>query len=121
MDGRASVIKYWGMYPVQALDGIGAGLQSVAVRGLVAHILNGTGRVNVGQGAVMTVQGVGAALGPAIGGWLAQDLGYPAAFMILGCFAIGSIVTWLLFASVLKPTCAGKRTGDSAAVPVPAS
>jgi MFS family permease len=117
----ASVIKYWGVLPVQALDGIGAGLQSVAVLGLVARILNGTGRVNVGQGAVMTVQGVGAALSPAIGGWLAQELGYPAAFTVLGCFAIGSIVIWLSFASVLKPACAGKRTGDSAAVPVPAS
>jgi MFS family permease len=103
------VIKYWGMYPVQALDGIGAGLQSVAVPGLAARILNGTGRVNVGQGAVMTVQGVGAALSPAIGGWLAQDLGYPAAFMILGCLAIGSIVTWHLFASVLRPACAGSE------------
>lgn len=38
------------------LDGVGAGLQSVAVPGLVARILNGTGRVNVGQGSVMTVQ-----------------------------------------------------------------
>jgi MFS family permease len=117
----ASVIKYWGVFPVQALDGIGAGLQSVAVPGLVARILNGTGRVNVGQGAVMTVQGVGAALSPAIGGWLAQELGYPATFTILGCFAIGSIVIWLSFASVLKPACVGKPTGHSAAVPVPAS
>ena len=64
-----SVIEYWGVWPVQALDGIGAGLQSVAVPGLVACILNGTGRVNVGQGAVMTVQGLGASLSPAIGGW----------------------------------------------------
>jgi len=87
----------------------------------VARVLNGTGRVNVGQGAIMTAQGVGAALSPAIGGLLAQDLGYPAAFAILGCFAIDSVVTWLLFASVLKPACAGKRRGDSAAVPVPAS
>ena len=110
-----------GMYPVQALDGIGAGLQSVAVPGLVARILNSTGRINVGQGAVRTVQGVGAALSPAIGGWLAQELGYPATFTTLGCFAIGSIVIWLSFASLLKPACAGKRTGDSAAVPVPAS
>ena len=54
------------------LDGVGAGLQSVAVPGLVARILNGTGRVNVGQGAVMTVQGLGASLSPAIGGWMAQ-------------------------------------------------
>jgi hypothetical protein len=30
--------------PVQALDGIGAGLQSIAVPGLVARILNGTGK-----------------------------------------------------------------------------
>ena len=55
----AHLITAWGVYPVQMLDGIGAGLQSVAVPGLVARILNGTGRVNVGQGAVMTVQGLG--------------------------------------------------------------
>jgi MFS family permease len=116
----ASVIKYWGVFPVQALDGIGAGLQSVAVPGLVARILNGTGRVNVGQGAVMTVQGIGAALSPAIGGWLAQELGYPSAFAILGCFAVGSIAIWLSFAALLKPACAGKVTGDGAAL-APAS
>jgi predicted MFS family arabinose efflux permease len=117
----ASAIKYWGVFPVQALDGIGAGLQSVAVPGLVARILNGTGRVNVGQGAVMTVQGIGAALSPAIGGWLAQELGYPIAFVILGCFAVGSIAIWLSFAALLKPACAGKPIGGGAAVPVPAS
>lgn len=103
----ASVIKGWGVFPVQALDGIGAGLQSVAVPGLVARILNGTGRVNVGQGAVMTVQGVGASLSPALGGWIAQELGYPIAFVTLGCLAIGSISLWIGFASVLKPACAG--------------
>jgi hypothetical protein len=27
---------------------------------------------NIGQGAVMTMQGVGAALSPAMGGWMAQ-------------------------------------------------
>lgn len=56
----AWLLNKWGVYPVQILDGIGAGLQSVAVPGLVARILDGTGRVNVGQGAVMTVQGIGA-------------------------------------------------------------
>src|SRR5258705_6840936 len=71
----ASVIKYWGAVAGQALGGIVAGLESVAAPGLVARILNGTGRVNVGQGAVMTVQGVGAALSPAIGGRLGQELG----------------------------------------------
>ena len=35
----------------------------------------------------MTVQGLGASLSPAIGGWIAQELGYSAMFMILGSFA----------------------------------
>ena len=102
-----TVIEHWGVWPVQVLDGVGAGLQSVAVPGLVACLLNGTGRVNVGQGAVMTVQGVGASLSPAIGGWLAQLLGYSAAFYILGSFALLSVALWLGFAGMLRPACAG--------------
>jgi MFS family permease len=102
----AFVINRWGVYPVQILDGVGAGLQSVVVPALVARILHGSGRVNVGQGAVMTVQGVGASLSPLIGGWIAQEIGYPATFMILGSFALGSIALWLGFASILKPACA---------------
>ncbi len=105
-------IEHWGVWPVQALDGIGAGLQSVAVPGLVACLLNGTGRVNVGQGAVMTVQGVGASLSPAIGGWLAQVLGYHVAFYILGSFALISLALWIGFAGTLRPACAGTRDGE---------
>ncbi len=100
-------IEHWGVWPVQALDGIGAGLQSVAVPGLVARLLDGTGRVNVGQGAVMTVQGLGASLSPAIGGWLAQMLGYHAAFFILGSFALASVALWIGFAGTLRPACSG--------------
>jgi MFS family permease len=102
-----SVIEHWGVWPVQALDGVGAGLQSVAVPGLVARLLDGTGRVNVGQGAVMTVQGVGASLSPALGGWLAQTLGYRAAFYILGAFALASLALWIGFAGLLRAACAG--------------
>ncbi|MES1179877.1 MAG: MFS transporter, partial [Hyphomicrobium sp.] len=104
----ANLLVPWGVYPVQILDGVGAGLQSVAVPGLVARILNGTGRINVGQGAVMTVQGLGAALSPAIGGWIAQAFGYSAMFYILGSFAILSIVLWLAYGTLLKPACSGK-------------
>jgi len=81
------------------------------VPGLVARILDGTGRVNVGQGAVMTVQGLGASLSPAIGGWIAQDIGYGPMFMILGCFAFGSIALWVGSGSLLKPACAGTPDG----------
>jgi MFS family permease len=101
----AFAINWWGVYPVQILDGVGAGLQSVVVPGVVARILHGSGRVNAGQGAVMTVQGLGAALSPLIGGWIAQEIGYEATFMILGSFAFGSIALWLGFASTLRPAC----------------
>ena len=112
----AYVQNKWGVYPVQMLDGIGAGLQSVAVPGLVARILDGTGRVNVGQGAVMTVQGLGESFSPAIGGWIAQEIGYSAMFLILGSFAIGSIALWWGFAGVLKPACARHEPDKSAPV-----
>jgi MFS family permease len=103
----AHLINRWGVYPVQMLDGVGAGLQSVAVPALVARVLNGTGRINVGQGAVMTVQGLGASLSPAIGGWIAQGIGYSATFTILGAFALGSVALWIAFAGILKPACQG--------------
>ncbi|MFT3693818.1 MAG: MFS transporter [Kofleriaceae bacterium] len=99
-------IEQWGVWPVQALDGIGAGLQSVAVPGLVACLLSGSGRVNVGQGAVMTVQGIGAALSPALGGWMAQSLGYQITFFILGSFALASIVLWVGFGASVRSACA---------------
>ncbi len=95
------------VWPVQALDDIGAGLQSVAVPGLVACLLNGTGRVNVGQGAGMTMQGVGASLSSTVGGWLAQAFGYHIAFYILGSFALVSVGLWLRFGGILRPACAG--------------
>ena len=107
-------IEHWGVWPVQALDGIGAGLQSVAVPGLVACLLAGTGRVNVGQGAVMTVQGIGASLSPAIGGWIAQGLGYQTAFYILGSFAVASLALWIMFAATIRGACeAAAETGDA--------
>jgi hypothetical protein len=98
----ASVIHGWGVWPVQVLDGIGAGLQSVAVPGLVARMLNGTGRVNVGQGAVMSLQGIGASLSPALGGAIAQAAGYRVAFLILGAFSLGSLALWLVFSKTLR-------------------
>jgi MFS family permease len=93
---------WWGVIPVQILDGIGAGLQSVAVPGMVARSLNGTGRVNLGQGAVITVQGIGASLSPVVGGWFAQWIGYQATFLLLGGFGLISIALWVAFGSAVK-------------------
>jgi MFS family permease len=83
-----------GLVPVQMLDGVGAGLIGVAVPGLVARILAGTGHVNAGLGAVMTMQGVGAALSPALGGYVAEKLGYASSFLVLGAVALVALVLW---------------------------
>jgi len=98
----AGVIATWGVVPVQTLDGVGAGMLSVAVAGLVARVLDGTGHINAGQGAVMTVQGLGAALSPAMGGFIAQTLRFRTAFVILGGLSLGSMIIWLGFASTLR-------------------
>ena len=102
-----SVIRGWGVWPVQALDGVATGLQSVAVPGLIAHPLSGTGRVNVGQGAVMRVHGLGASLSPATGGWLARLIGYKLAFLILGGFALRSLALSVRFAGTTHRAWAG--------------
>jgi predicted MFS family arabinose efflux permease len=113
----ALFINAWGVWPVQMLDGVGAGLQSVAVPALVVRLLQGTGRVNVGQGVVMTAQGAGAALSPALGGLLAQHFGYPTAFFVLGAVSTGSLALWLIFGAGLRKTCGI----DAASTDVPQS
>ncbi|ORV45187.1 MFS transporter [Mycobacterium conspicuum] len=111
----AGIITTWGVIPVQVLDGIGAGMLSVAVPGLVARILDGTGHVNAGQGAIMAAQGLGGALSPVLGGVVAQHFGFPAAFAMLGSLSLGSLLIWLRFRSVLR------RVDENApAVPAPA-
>jgi MFS family permease len=105
------LVTGWGVWPVQALDGVASGLISVAGPGIVARIMDGTGRVNAAQGAVMAAQGFGGAVSPALGGWIAQSFGYPAALATLGAFALASLALWIGFARTLRP--------DSAASPSP--
>ena len=78
----------WALIPVQILDGVGAGLLGVATPGLVARILAGSGRFNLGLGFAMTAQGIGASLSTLLGGVVAQQLGYPSAFLVLGGVAL---------------------------------
>jgi hypothetical protein len=50
---------------------------------------------------------------------MAQELGYGAAFLLLGLFAAGSVALWLAFAPMLKPACAGSPRQTTAARPHP--
>jgi predicted MFS family arabinose efflux permease len=106
----ALMISAWGVWPVESLDGVASGLLSVAAPGLIARIMDGTGRVNAAQGAVMAAQGFGGAVSPALGGWIAQALGYPAALATLGGFALVSVALWIGFAQTLKRASASIAT-----------
>src|SRR5262249_20884960 len=92
---------WWGVVPVEILDGIGIGLQGVAVPGMVARSLYGTGRVNLAQGAVITIQGGGAALSPALGGWIAQWVGFSPAFLVLGGLGLLAAGVWVLLGATV--------------------
>ena len=110
----ASVANPWVIAPVQVLDGLGAGVLGVAVPGLVARILAGTGHVNAGLGAVMTMQGIGAAMSATVGGVAADRLGYAAAFLLLGGIAVAALAVWVATRPVTAEAC-----GDTPATIVP--
>lgn len=96
----------WGLIPIQMLDGVGAGLLGVAVPGLVARILAGTGHVNAGLGAVMTFQAVGAATSAALAGFVAEEMGYATAFLVLAGAAAAGLALWLAAAPAEARTAA---------------
>jgi len=93
---------WWGVVPVEILDGLGIGLQSVAVPGMVARSLYGTGRINLAQGGVITIQGAGAAFSPAVGGWIAQWIGFSTTFLVLGALGLVAAALWIAFGAAVK-------------------
>ncbi|WQF80439.1 Putative major facilitator superfamily, MFS transporter superfamily [Colletotrichum destructivum] len=97
-------IKSWGVWPVQILDGVGAGIQSVAIPGLLAVMMAGTGRVNVTFGIVGGVtRQTGAAISHSLGGWMAEARGYSFALYLSGVFPLVSLAIWLGFYKMLRP------------------
>jgi MFS family permease len=72
---------------VQLLDGIGAGIFGAITPLLVADLMRGTGRYNLAQGAVATLQGIGASTSGLFAGVIVDHFGYSAAFLSLGAAA----------------------------------
>jgi predicted MFS family arabinose efflux permease len=91
---------YW-LVGVQLLDGVGAGIYGAIFPVIVADLMRGTGRYNVAQGAIITAQGVGAALSTALAGLVVVHAGYSAAFLTLAAVATAGL---LLFLFVMPET-----------------
>jgi predicted MFS family arabinose efflux permease len=99
---------YW-LVGVQLLDGVGAGIYGAIFPVIVADLMRGTGRFNVAQGAVITAQGIGAALSTSVAGFVVVHAGYSAAFLTLA--GVASIGLALYF-FVMPETQAPKTAGD---------
>jgi MFS family permease len=82
---------------VQLLDGIGAGIFGAITPLIIADLMRGTGRYNLAQGAVATVQGIGASLSGLVAGIIVDHFGYSAAFLTSGSAACGALAA-LFFA-----------------------
>jgi predicted MFS family arabinose efflux permease len=84
--------QFW-LVAVQTLDGVGAGLFGALFPIIVADLMRGTGRYNVAQGAILTAQGIGAALSTTLAGVVVVHAGYSAAFLTLAAVALaGALV-----------------------------
>lgn len=85
-----SVDPHW-LVLTEILDGVGAGLISVAGPAAIADLTYGGGRTQTAMGAVAAVQSVGGVLSFTIGAYLAQHVSWPAAFGALALFPIGAV------------------------------
>ena len=101
--------SFW-LIGVQVLDGLGAGIFGALTPLVIADIMRGTGRYNLAQGAVATMQGIGASLSGLAAGLIVDYFGYSAAFLALGAAAS---VAFAVFA-VLMP-----ETAESQVAPGP--
>src|SRR5262249_13112117 len=81
----------------QALDGICASVLAVTIPLVVADLIGGSGRFNLGLGIVGSAVGIGAALSTTLAGWMFDHLGGAAAFAGLACVALAGLIFVLLF------------------------
>ena len=59
-------------------------------------MMRGTGRYNLAQGAIATVQGIGASLSGLAAGVIVDHFGYSAAFLAAGVAALVALVVFAL-------------------------
>jgi len=101
---------FWTVFPVQILDGVGAGLIGILTPVAVERLLAGSGRFNVGLGAVMTMQGVGASLSNVVAGTVVGNYGYHASHLLSGAIAVIAIVIFVRCRRVIIAPATGAPT-----------
>ncbi len=104
--------SFW-LIGVQLLDGVGAGIFGALTPLVITDIMRGTGRYNLAQGAIATVQGIGASLSGLAAGVIVDHLGYSAAFLAAGAAALAALVVfaiWMPETAEAEPGSRGSKT-----------
>lgn len=96
---------------VQLLDGVGAGIYGALTPLVIADVMRGTGRYNLAQGLVATMQGVGASVSGLAAGILVDNAGYTTTFLSLGAAAA---VAFVVFLTAMPETAKGAAGNDPA-------
>ncbi|MDQ0457106.1 MFS transporter [Rhizobium paknamense] len=99
----ATFHSFGSIYPVQILDGVGAGLIGIVTPIAAERILSGTGRFNAGLAAVMTLQGIGAASSNVVAGWLTEKGGYALAYAVHGGVSALAVAVFLMTRHQMTP------------------
>jgi MFS family permease len=89
---------------VQLLDGVGAGIFGALTPLVIADIMRGSGRYNLAQGAIATVQGIGASFSGLAAGVIVDHFGYSAAFLAAGGAAATALSVFALWMPETAPT-----------------
>jgi MFS family permease len=89
-----SANPYW-LVGVQLLDGVAAGLFGALTPLLLADLMDGTGRYNLAQGGVGTIQGIGASLSNVVAGMIVAVAGYDATYLALAAIALIAFTLFL--------------------------
>jgi MFS family permease len=92
---------------VQVLDGVCAAILGVVVPLVVADIMRGTGRFNLGLGVVGSAVGIGAALSTSLAGYATDHFGAMFAFCgLAGISLLGLAAVWLILPETRAETAA---------------
>ena len=94
---------FWAIFPVQILDGVGAGLIGIATPVAAERLLAGSGRFNVGLAALLTIQGVGASLSNVVAGAVVGAYGYHASHLLSGAIAVVAVIAFLRWRTAIVP------------------
>lgn len=84
---------------LQALDGIGAGIYSVAIVSFSAALSRGKGGFNSLMGLFATAQAVGGVVGPVVTGEILEHLGFSITFITFAALALAGAVVYQFLVS----------------------